>query len=79
MGLLYSLPFFILLCCAAGYYKAAEIEKTSGILWAGMSVAVFVTTWFVLRWGIPGDLLGQVGLLAGITAYRVIRDSNASP
>jgi hypothetical protein len=75
---LYSLPFVILICCAAAYYKAAEIENTSGILWAGMSVAVFCTTWFAIGWGIPGDLLGQVVLLAGITLYRVIRDSRKS-
>ncbi|MGA2439427.1 MAG: hypothetical protein ABSH08_00585 [Tepidisphaeraceae bacterium] len=76
--MLYSLPFVVLLCCAAAYYKAADIENTSGILWAGMSVAVFCITWFVFGWGIAGDLLGQVALLAGITIYRVVRDSKKS-
>lgn len=78
MGMLYSLPFIVLICCAAAYYKAADIENTSGILWAGMSVVVFCITWFVIGWGIPGDLLGQVALLAGITIYRVVRDSKKS-
>lgn len=78
MGVLYSLPFFILLCCAAAYYKAAEIENTSGILWSAMSAGIFVITWFVFRWGIPGDLLGQAALLAGITLYRGIRDYKKS-
>jgi hypothetical protein len=78
MGILYSLPFFLLICCAVGYYKAAEIDNTSGILWAGMSVAVFAITWFAIGWGIPGDLLGQFALLAGITLYRVFRDSKNS-
>jgi hypothetical protein len=78
MNVLYSLPFFLLLCFAAAYYKAGEIENSSGILWAGMSVGVYCLTWFVIGWGIPGDLLGQVLLLAGITLYRVIRDSGKS-
>jgi hypothetical protein len=43
-----------------------------------MSVAVYLFTWFVIGWGIPGDLLGQGLLLAGITFYRVIRDSRKS-
>jgi len=41
-------------------------------------VAVFCITWFVFGWGIAGDLLGQVALLAGITIYRVVRDSKKS-
>jgi len=75
MGLFYSIHFFILLACAAGYYKAADIENVSPLLWSGMSVLTFLLTWRVFGWGIPGNLLGQAALLAGITLFRVIRDS----
>lgn len=74
MGMLYSLDFFLLLACAAFYYKAADVENVAPWLWVGMSVGVFVLTWQVFHWGIPGELLGQVALLGGITLYRVFRD-----
>ena len=74
----FSPQIFALLLCAIAYYKAAEFENESGILWAGMSAAVFYITWRLLRWYIPGDLLGQLLLLAGIAIYRAFRDSNES-
>jgi hypothetical protein len=78
MYILYSLQFFLLLACAVGYYKAADIENVSPMLWAGLSVGVFLLTWQLLHWGTIGNLLGQALLLAGITLYRVIRDSKNS-
>jgi hypothetical protein len=74
MGPLYSIEFFLLLCFAAAYYKAADIENAPGILWAGLSAFIFFLTWRLLGWGIFGDLIGQAALLGGITAVRVIRD-----
>jgi hypothetical protein len=74
VGPLYSIEFLLLLCFAAGYYKAADIENASGILWAGLSALIFFTTWRLLRWGLFGDLIGQAALLGGITAVRVIRE-----
>jgi len=79
LGLLYSIQFVLLLCFAAGYYKAAEIENASGILWAGLSVVIFLITWRLFGWGVPGILLGQAALLGGITAVRVLRDFKKSP
>lgn len=74
MGPLYSIQFFLLICFAVGFYKAADIENAPGILWAGMSALIFFVTWRLLGWGLFGDLIGQAGLLGGITAVRVIRD-----
>jgi hypothetical protein len=74
VGPLYSIEFLLLLCFAAGYYKAADIENASGILWAGLSALIFFTTWRLLGWGLFGDLIGQAALLGGITAVRVIRE-----
>jgi hypothetical protein len=79
VGPLYSIEFFLLICFAAGYYKAADIENAPGILWAGLSALIFFITWRLLGWGIFGDLIGQGALLGGITAVRVIRDFRKSP
>ncbi len=49
---LYSFQFFLLLLCAFFYFKAAEMEDASPLLWAGLSVAVYLVTWMVLNWGI---------------------------
>jgi hypothetical protein len=71
---LYSLQFLLLLVCAGVYYKAAEIENASSLLWPGLSVLVFLLTWRLFGWGLPGNLLGQALLMATITAVRVLRD-----
>lgn len=69
---LYSFQFFLLLLCALLYFKAAEMEEdVSPILWAGLSVGVFVVTWLVLGWSFLGNLGGQAGLLAAITLWRL--------
>jgi hypothetical protein len=73
MGMFYRLQFVMLLCCAAFYYKAAEIENAPPILWSGLSVLIFLTTWLVLHWATLGNLLGQAALLAAITVFRLIR------
>jgi hypothetical protein len=70
----YPFELILLLACAAGYYKAADIENASAILWCSLSLAVFFTTWFIIGWGIPGNLLGQFLLLCGITLARLWRD-----
>jgi hypothetical protein len=77
-GLIYSVQFVLLLVFAAAYYKAAEIENASGILWASMSVVTFLITWRLFHWGTPGNLLGQFALLAGITGFRVMKDYKKS-
>ncbi len=72
----YSFQFFLLLACAAFYYKAAELDKASGLLWAGLSILIFLLTWQLLCWGWLGCLAGQAVLFAGITLVRVLRRSD---
>ena len=48
MNPFYTFEFWLLLACTFFYYKAAEMENSSGVLWAGLSVLVFVVTWIVL-------------------------------
>ncbi len=63
----------MLVACAIFFHRAAEFENESSLLWTGLSVVIFVMTLFVLGWGWLGCLLGQAGLLLGITFFRVLR------
>jgi len=70
------MPYFAILiiaACAAFFYRAAEFENESTWLWMGLSLLISTVTFFVLHWGWLGCLLGQVGLFAGITLFRVLR------
>ncbi len=69
----YSFNFVLLVACAIFFYRAGEFEGSSGILWAGLSVAISVGVWRVFDWGWFGMLLGQLGLFVGITVVRMFR------
>lgn len=64
----------VLLVCAAAYYRLADLDPdASPIIWTGLSLAIFLITWLVLGWGLPGDLFGQLALFGGITLIRALR------
>ena len=70
------MPYFAILVIAVGaafYYRAAEFENESRLLWCGLSIVISLATLFWLHWGWLGALLGQVGLFAGITLFRIMR------
>jgi hypothetical protein len=72
------MPYFTILLIvvfAVFFYRAAEFEDESGLLWSGLSILIFVTTLFFFHWGLLGNLLGQVGLFVGIGIFRVMRKS----
>jgi hypothetical protein len=73
-GMFYTLQFVLLVACATFYYKAAEMERASGVLWAGLSVGIFLVTWRFMGWSYVGNLLGQGLLLGAITGLRIWRD-----
>jgi len=73
MNPFYTFEFWLLLACASFYYKAAEMENSSGVLWAGLSVLVFVVTWIVLSWGLLGCLAGQIALFVLIAIVRTLQ------
>ncbi len=75
----FVLELVLLLACAGAYYRAADLENESGLLWAALSVLVFISTWFVLGWSYMGNLLGQGLLLIGIAIVRAVRDSRKRP
>ncbi len=68
------LSIAIIIVCAVFYHRAAEFENESTLLWTGLSVLISAVTLFFFHWGILGTLLGQAGLLAGITGFRMWRD-----
>jgi hypothetical protein len=74
MGPIYSYQFVIMLACAVFYYRAADIEDAPQLLWAGLSVLLYLLTWLWLGWGVLANLLAQVALLIGIAIVRVMRE-----
>jgi hypothetical protein len=67
------LTVLIIAVCAAFYYRAAEFENESALLWCGLSVLISGLTIFWLHWGLLGMISGQVGLFIGITIFRILR------
>jgi len=76
-GVYYSLQSVLLVLFAILYYKIAEAEDSPGVVWAGVSVGVYLVTWRLLGWGYPGNIFGQVALFGGITLWRVWNDRGA--
>jgi hypothetical protein len=67
------LPIVVLSVCAIVFYRAGKMERSSGGLWAALSIAASFLALRFLSWGLVGVLLAQVVLFAGITMYRVWR------
>jgi biotin transporter BioY len=66
----------MMVACAIFFHRAAEFENESSLVWAGLSLVISVMTLFVLGWGWLGCLLGQAGLLLGITIFRMLRSKS---
>ena len=71
---IYSFAFVLAVACAIGFFKAGEREMDSGVFWCGLSALVSGVILLRFNGGMFAILLGQVGLLAGITAFRMWRD-----
>jgi hypothetical protein len=63
----------VVVVSAVFYYRAAEFENESALIWTGLSLLTSVVYVFVLHCGWLGCLLGQLGLFAGITIFRMLR------
>jgi hypothetical protein len=70
------LPILMMVACATFFHRAAEFENESSLVWTGLSVVISVMTLFMFRWGWLGCLLGQAGLLLGITIFRMLRSKS---
>jgi len=72
------IPYFaivLVVVFAIFFYRAAEFENESDLLWCGLSVSISLLTLFFFHWGSLGTLLGQAGLFMGITIFRMMRKS----
>ena len=67
------IPILVTVAFAVFFYRAAEVENESSLTWCGLSVLISAVTWFFFHWGWLGAVLGQAGLFAGITAFRMLR------
>jgi hypothetical protein len=70
----YSWNFILMLVFAIFYYRAAEFDDCSGILWAAMSLAISLLIWQWLHWGALAMIFGQILLFVGIGVFRIIRE-----
>ena len=60
--------------CAIFFYRAAEIEKRSGILWTASSIALSMGGLFLFGLGILGVLLLQAGLFGAMWGLNIWKD-----
>ena len=67
----YNLHTILTIVFAIFYYKAADIEKASKLLWTSLSIVVSLGT-KILGWGLPGLILGQIALLFIIGIVRCL-------
>jgi hypothetical protein len=69
-------PLIVAFFCAVFWYHAGRQEMDSGVLWFGISLIVSFAMIYLAGAGSIGVLLGQIGLLAGITLFRTWRDKD---
>ena len=73
MGFLgvYGFDTVVIIAFAIIYYKAADIENQSTLLWTGLSIAVSLAT-AILGLGLIALIIGQVLLFLAITLVRLL-------
>ena len=62
---------------AVFYYKAAEHENKSPVIWVGLSLVVSAVLIFVIHAGYFALVAGQFALLVVIAMWRVWRETDA--
>ena len=67
----YSLHTILTIVFAIFYYKVADLERASKLLWTGLSIVVSLGT-RILGWGLLGLILGQIALLFIIGIVRCL-------
>ena len=65
--------FLFMLACVTFYYKAGEMEGSSGFLWGGLSLLFFAVAALRLHFGMIGCLLMQAGLFVVMTVWNLAR------
>jgi uncharacterized membrane protein len=65
------LPLVVLSVFAIVFYRAGRLDRSWGLLWAALSVAISLLALQVLHWGLLGVFAGQAALFVAITIYRM--------
>jgi len=68
---LYSFNTIAMIVFAIIYYKAAQIENTSALLWVGLSIIVSLAI-TIVGFGLLALIIGQVLLYLAITLVRLL-------
>ncbi len=67
------LDLLLMTSCAAFYYKAGDMVRSSGFFWAGLSVMLWLVSAYLLRLWFAGAFGSQLVLFAGFTAWNCLR------
>jgi hypothetical protein len=70
----YSFNFVAMVVFAIFFYRAGVFDDGPALLWAVLSIGISLLVWQVLKWGMAGLILGQIGLFVGIGVVRVVRN-----
>jgi hypothetical protein len=73
-GPLYTFQIFVLFGCAVLFYKVADMEDESTVVWSGLSAGIYLVTLCFLGWSLLLNLLAQAGLMVGIVALQRARN-----
>lgn len=68
------LPLAVAIACAVFWYRGAQVENVSPLLWVGPSLVISVVVIFALKQGWGAVAVSQVALFVAITIYRTIVD-----
>jgi uncharacterized membrane protein len=69
-----SLPYLdliVIAVCAIAFYRAGRMERSWGLLWAALSIAISLLVRFALHWPILAVFAGQAALFVAITLWRM--------
>jgi len=67
----HGLDAILLIVFAFIFYKLAEVQKASMLLWTSMSVIVFLGA-RLISFGLLGALIGQLVLFFGLILIKVL-------
>ena len=64
----------LMLVCAAFFLKAAELEGKPRFVAPALSLLLWLSAAYFLKWGIVGCFMTQVGLFVAMTIWNVATD-----
>ena len=68
-----NLALVFMVACGVLYYRVGQHEYGSGFVTAGLSVALWMVSAYVLGWSLGASLAVQVGLFGGLTIWNLRR------